>query len=346
VTRPIRVLVADDSAFARKVLREVLQKHPNIEVVDIARDGLDALEKIAEHAPDVVVLDLLMPNLDGVGVLKALPAVGAPAVVVVSTLDEHSELCREALASGAAALVHKPTALATDRLYELSNELVQRVIAGKAVRMPVPSSVSEAGVTPPHGAIVAPSAKVSLVVIGTSTGGPQALTRLLSSLPADFPVPIVTALHIPAGYTASLARRIDQASAISVVEASDDLEITPGVAAIAPGGTHLMVERRGNRVFARFAKGLLDSLYCPSVNVLFESAAAQFGAGVLGVVLTGMGDDGLAGARAIRKAGGTILTESESSCIVYGMPRCVNEAGLAATEAPIETMGKMLLAHL
>lgn len=343
-TRKIRVLVVDDSAFARKVLREVLQKHPNIEVVDTARDGLDALEKIAEYAPDVVVLDLLMPNLDGIGVLRALPAVGAPVVVVVSTLDEQSELWREALANGAAALVHKPTALATDRLYELSNELVQRVLSGGAERIPSEPSPSQA--TSLRDAIANPSGRTSLVVIGTSTGGPQALTRLLTSLPANFPVPIATALHIPAGYTASLAKRIDQASAISVVEASDDLEIPPGHAVIAPGGMHLVVERRGTRAFARLQRGTFDSPHCPSVNLLFESAAAQFGSGVIGVVLTGMGDDGLAGARAIREAGGIILSEAESSCIVYGMPRCVYEAGLSAAEAPIETMGKMLMAHV
>jgi two-component system chemotaxis response regulator CheB len=335
--RPIRVLVVDDSAFARKVLREVLSKTAGIEVVDIARDGLDALEKIAEHRPDVVVLDLVMPNLDGLGVLQALPGVGAPAVVAVSTSDAQSELGRKALAYGAIDLVHKPTSLATDRLYELSHELVHRVIAAAAHRRGAPSSVAP---------VARPASHVSLVVVGASTGGPQALTRLFTSLPGDFPVPLVAALHIPPGYTDALTRRIDEASAISVKEAADDQELFPGVAILARGGTHLRVERRGGRPYARIEEGRVQSLHRPSVNLLFKSAAEQFGAGVLGVVLTGMGDDGLEGARAIHAAGGRLLVESELSCVVYGMPRCVREAGLSTAEATIDRMGEVLVRHV
>lgn len=336
--RPIRVLVVDDSAFARKVLREVLSKAPGLEVVDIARDGLDALEKIAEHRPDVVVLDLVMPNLDGIGVLQALPATGAPAVVAVSISDAQSELGRKALAYGAIDVVLKPTSLATDRLYELSHELVRRVMAAAARRQ---------GAPPPSVApVVRHTSRVSLVVVGASTGGPQALTRLFTSLPRDFPVPLVAALHIPAGYTDALARRIDEASAISVKEAADDQELLPGVAILARGGTHLRVERQGGRPHARIEHGYVESLHRPSVNLLFQSAAEHFGAGVLGVVLTGMGDDGLEGARAIHAAGGRLVVESELSCVVYGMPRCVREAGLSIAEATIDRMGDVLVRHV
>jgi len=334
--KPIRVLVVDDSAFARKVLREVLGKQPGLQVVDIARDGLDALEKIAEHRPDVVVLDLMMPNLDGIGVLQALPATGGPAVVAVSTSDAQTELGRKALAYGAVDVVKKPTALATDRLYELSHELVRRVFTAAARRRSAP----------PPAPVVRPSSRINIVVVGASTGGPQALTRLFTSLPRDFPVPMVAALHIPAGYTDALARRIDEASAISVKEATDDQELAPGVAVIARGGTHLRVERRLGRAYARVEEGRVESLHRPSVNLLFRSAAEAFGAGVLGVVLTGMGDDGLEGARAIHAAGGMVLVESELSCVVYGMPRCVREAGISVGEATIDKMAEVIVRNV
>ncbi|MDC0741636.1 chemotaxis-specific protein-glutamate methyltransferase CheB [Polyangium mundeleinium] len=335
--RPIRVLVVDDSAFARKVLREVLSKQPGLEVVDIARDGLDALEKIAEHRPDVVVLDLVMPNLDGIGVLRALPTTGAPAVVAVSISDAQSELGQKALAYGAVDLVQKPTSLATDRLYEVSNELVVRVLAAAALRRGAEHPRETPAARPIH--------RTSLVVVGASTGGPQALTRLFTSLPRDFPVPVVAALHIPPGYTAALARRINEASAVSVQEALDDQELAPGLVVLARGGTNLRVERRAERPYARLETGYVGGLHRPSVDLLFRSAAEGFGAGVLGVVLTGMGDDGLEGARAIHAAGGRLLVEAESSCVVYGMPRCVREAGLALGEAPIDKMGDLLVWH-
>ncbi|KYG05536.1 chemotaxis response regulator protein-glutamate methylesterase [Sorangium cellulosum] len=339
----VRVLVVDDSAFVRKVLRQVLGANAAIEVVDTAMDGLDALEKIERYKPDVVTLDLVMPNLDGIGVLASLPREGAPRVVVVSNSEADSELGVRALQQGAVDLVEKPTSLATDRLFELSDELVRKVLAAAEARVhregPRPQP-------PPAPGAIPALPRARLVVIGTSTGGPQALTRLFAAMPGDFPVPIVVALHIPAGYTESLSRRLNDASALSVVEASDDLQLRPGLAVIARGGAHLEVRRHRDRASVRFAEASRASLYCPSVDLLFASAAAELGAGVLGVVLTGMGDDGLEGSRAIHKAGGRILVEAESSCVVHGMPRRVLEAGLAAAEAPIDEMPAAILRHL
>jgi two-component system chemotaxis response regulator CheB len=182
-----------------------------------------------------------------------------------------------------------------------------------------------------------------VLVIGTSTGGPQALTRLLTALPGDFPFPIAAVVHIPPGYTQALARRLDQVSALSVVEAWDGLELRAGQAVIARAGMHLRLNRKGPRSYVTLDLQPILALHRPSVDVLFESAAADFGAGVLGVVLTGMGDDGLRGAQAIREAGGKILAEAESSCVVYGMPRCVSEAGLAEAEPPLEDMAAEIL---
>lgn len=338
----IRVLVVDDSAFARKVMREVLQSSREIEVVGTARDGLEALERIVELSPDVVTLDLVMPNLDGLGVLEALPARRAPRIIVVSISDRDSELGIRALQAGAVEIVHKPTALATEHLYELRDELVRKVKAAAAARTP---AVAAAPFHAPLPLLQLP-ARRNLVAIGTSTGGPQALTRLLTALPADFPVPIAIALHIPPGYTHELARRLDDASAIEVEEAHDGLELRPGLAIIARGGVHLTFQRSGLKVLARLSEEPRSAIHSPSVDVLFRSAAETYGASTLGVVLTGMGDDGLIGARLIHQAGGRLLTQSEASCVVYGMPRCVDEAGLSAAQASIEELPHHILREL
>jgi two-component system chemotaxis response regulator CheB len=346
---PIRVLVVDDSAFARKVLREALSRSPRIEVVGTARDGLEALEKIAEFQPDVITLDLMMPNLDGLGVLRALSGNEghgrpSPRVVVVSISDADSALGVEALQAGAVDLVHKPTALATDRLFELSGELLAKVLAAAEAR---PLAVREARPlgttpvpTPPQGGVV------RLVAIGTSTGGPQALTRLLTTLPRDFPAAVAVALHIPSGYTEALARRLDETCAVHVFEASEGATLDPGTVAIARGGLHLRLKGDGRTITTHLDPNPLDARFCPSVDVLFETAASAFGPAAMGVVLTGMGDDGMAGARGIRKAGGRVLTEAESSCVVYGMPRAVVEAGLSDGQAPIDEMATAILRNL
>ncbi|NTX58450.1 chemotaxis-specific protein-glutamate methyltransferase CheB [Myxococcus sp. CA039A] len=343
---PVRVLVVDDSAFARKVLRQVLSNAQGIEVVDTARDGLDALEKVAELTPDVLTLDLVMPGLDGLGVLRALDSMpAAPRVVVVSSAGEESELAVSALQAGAVELVHKPSALATDRLYELGAELVEKVrIAARAVPHP-PRGVAQATAASTSPAEVFGPAR-NLVVVGTSTGGPQALTRLLSALPADFPAPMALALHIPPGYTEAVARRLDSLCALEVREAEDGMEMRPGRVVLARAGQHLKIERHGALTVGRVDRHPVQMPHHPSVDVLFESAARTWGRDTVGLVLTGMGDDGREGARAIRAAGGSILTESESSCVVYGMPRAVDEAGLATASAPLEGMVALLLTQL
>lgn len=334
----IRVLVVDDSAFARKVLSEVLRSD-DIEVVGIARDGLEALEQIAELKPDVITLDLVMPNLDGIGVLQALPKQNPPRVVVVSMSHEESELGIEALTRGATTIVQKPTALATDRLYELK-DAVMRAVREAALAHHRPSIVPVAPLAS------ARALRTDLVVIGTSTGGPQALTRLLAAFPADFPTPIAIALHIPAGYTEELAKRLDHSCAIDVAEASEGLELRPGLAVLARGGMHLKFERRDSVTRARLDREPATETHAPSVDILFESAALHHGGRVLGVVLTGMGSDGLRGAKAIHAAGGRLLTEAEASCVVYGMPRVVKEAGLAEAEARLEDMALAIAQNL
>jgi two-component system chemotaxis response regulator CheB len=337
--KKVRVLVVDDSAFARKVVRESLSASDEIEVVGIASDGIDALEKIDALAPDVVTLDLVMPNLDGLGVLKALPVEKRARVVIVSMADSESELGLAALSAGAFDLVHKPTALAIDSLRDIAEELVAKVLA--------------AGRREPHGepgavrslaAPLGPSERV--VLIGTSTGGPQALTRLLMALPAEFPAPIVIVLHIPAGYTEGFAMRLDADCALDVAEAREGMVLRPGLAIVALAGMHLYLVNHGGRTLCHLDREPATAVHRPSVDVLFESAARSLGPRALGVVLTGMGDDGLAGAHAIVQAGGSIITEAEASCVVYGMPRVVKEAGLAVAEVPLAAMAAEIAARL
>jgi two-component system chemotaxis response regulator CheB len=340
MTSPIRVLVVDDSAFARKVLREALTL-PGLEVIGVARDGLEALEQIALLKPDVITLDLVMPNLDGIGVLRSLPAQNAPRVVVVSSSNQESQLGAEALQLGAVTIVQKPTALATDQLYEIADALAAAVRLAAQARTVVAGRSRQVATS-----ASARATKCELVAIGTSTGGPQALTRLLTALPADFPVPIAIALHIPAGYTDELAKRLDRSCAIDVMEAAEGLVLRPGLAVVAQGGRHLKISQARSGLFVNVASEPASEPHAPSVDVLFETAAQRVGAGVLGVVLTGMGSDGLRGARRIHEAGGRILTEAEVSCVVYGMPSSVKEAGLAHAEAPLEDMAALIMHQL
>jgi two-component system, chemotaxis family, protein-glutamate methylesterase/glutaminase len=338
---PYRVLVVDDSAFARKVLRELLAGDPRIDVVGTASDGLDALEKIGELAPEVVTLDLMMPDLDGLGLLRALPASQPPLVVVVSVSDAESEIAIEALHAGAFDLVQKPTALATPRLYDVGADLVAKVVAaGEARRTGRRRSPAAA---PP---VVRSGPPAELIVIGTSTGGPQALTRLLGALPADLPVPIAIALHIPSGYTRTMAERLNRTCALEVLEATEVTELVPGRAVLAQGGSQLAIGRQGDALVALTHLRGSNETFAPSVDRLLESAARVVGPAAVGVVLTGMGDDGLLGSRAIRKAGGLVLTEAATSCVVYGMPRVVDEAGLSTAQADLSHMAELILSIL
>lgn len=339
----LRVLIVDDSAFARRVLRQALESQETIEIVGIAGDGLEALEKIALLAPDVVTLDLVMPELDGLAVLKELQTqVSAPRVLVVSFSDQESELVVRALQLGAVDFLKKPTALATDRLYELSAELVAKVTAAARARAPSLSLAAPDS----RAQLVRAAASRKLVVIGTSTGGPQALTRLLAQLPADFPVPIAIVLHIPGEYTEALAERLDAGCALQVVEARDGLALHAGLVVLAKGGWNLEIECHGGVSVARVTPPDRGTLYVPSVDVLFQSAARALGPAVLGVVLTGMGEDGLEGARAIAAAGGEVLTEHEASCVIYGMPRRVVEQGLSVEQATLDEMANAIVRRI
>lgn len=330
-----RVLVVDDSAFARTVLSRMLRASGSIDVIGTARDGNDALEQIAASDPDLITLDLTMPNKDGLEVLRALQGKSRPRVLVVSVSTIDSAPGAEALALGAIDIISKPTALASDRLYELGNELVIKVLAATA--QPAESAVVQPTPAAPHG-------PVDLVMIGTSTGGPQALTRVLAALPADLDAAVAVVLHIPVGYTAALATRLDALSRLEVIEAYEGVELRRGRAVLARAGQHLKI-RAANGHYVGHLDALPNHPHTPAVDELFSSGAKAAGEKCLGVVLTGMGDDGVEGARAIAARGGALLTESPATCVVYGMPRVVFEAGLGARQAALDNIASEITTY-
>ena len=336
MNRKLRVLIVDDSAYIRKAVKEMLSRSPSIEVVGAARDGEEALELVKRLQPDVVTCDLIMPTMDGIEFIQRQMSTRPVPVVIVSIAAESSERVLRGLDAGAIDFVQKPTALATERVFDISDELIAKVTAaagapvarlrGRAANVPVPLTQTYQD-------------RYSIVVIGVSTGGPQGLQSIIPCLPADFPVPLAIVLHMPMGYTEAYAKRLDDASALAVVEAGDGEEVRPGVVFVAPAGRHLAFRRNGaGRVLTRLDVRPLDTPHRPSVDVLFQSAAEVYGERVLAVVMTGMGADGREGAAWIKARGGVVLTEAEETCVVYGMPRSVVEAGLSDEAVPLDRL--------
>lgn len=338
----IKVLVVDDSAYVRKALSEMLMRSPRIEVIGTARDGLEALEKTAQLNPDVVTVDINMPELDGVDFLKAQMAIRRLPVVVCSIASENGERAVAAMEAGAIEFVRKPTSLSTVQVYDIGKELIEKVLAAASAqidRLSQPPPDQIATVLPPRPAL----GTVDVVVIGVSTGGPQALRSLLPAFPADFPVPVAIVLHMPEGYTGPLAERLDELSHLQVKEASEGLEMLPGRAILARAGRHLHLRRRGDGDVIAHLDLLPENLpHRPAVDVLFQSAAKVYGDRTLGIVLTGMGDDGTQGSASIKAQGGKIYAEAESTCVVFGMPRSVIEAGLSDKIIPLFEMVKTI----
>ena len=341
-----RILIADDSAFARKVVREMLE-HETIEVVGAARDGEEALELVEKLAPDLVISDLMMPKVNGVEFVRRQMAKRPLPILILSAAAQDAAEVLEALGLGAIDVVRKPTALATDDLREIREQLLAKV-----------QETREAGVLNlrPRLAVARPlvvipaaasSQRIDIVVLGISTGGPQALRRIMPLFPRNFPIPFAIVLHMPVGYTALYAEKLNETCALEVKEAAEGDILTPGVVLLAQAGRHLTFRRLSNgQVSTQLSVHPMEKLHRPSVDVLFRSAAETFGARTLAVVMTGMGDDGKEGAGWIKAQGGTVITEAENSCVIYGMPRSVVEAGLSDEAVPLEQMALSIMSHL
>lgn len=342
--RVIRVLVVDDSAYVRKVVRQMLARSPFIEVVGAARDGIEALEMVEQLRPDVVTLDLIMPRMDGIGFLQEQMARQPLPVIICSIASESGEMALKALELGAVDFVQKPTALATERIFEISDDLIQKVKAAAEVSLQSITRLEQqkAPAAPP--AAISRKGTVDAVVIGISTGGPQALRYMIPQFPASFPVPIAIVLHMPVGYTELFAAKLNEISRLRVIEAHEGDRMEPGTVLLAQAGRHLNLVRGDNgQVVAHLDARPFDTPHRPAVDVLFRSAAEVYRNRLLGVVMTGMGNDGLQGAAWIKAQGGLVFTEAEESCVVYGMPRSVVEAGLSDRAVPLDRMAQAIM---
>jgi two-component system chemotaxis response regulator CheB len=334
----VKVLIVDDSAFVRKVIRELLSSSPYIEVVGHAKNGDEALELVETLKPDVITCDLNMPELDGVGFVKKQMARRPVPIIILTASPQDTGHVIEALEAGAIDFIQKPTSMASDILREIRTELVDCVkSAAKATSrtVPPPGPAPKRSITVPS----RKATKMDIVVLGVSTGGPQALRYLIPQFARDFPVPLVVVLHMPLGYTAPFAEKLAEISSLPIKEAYEGCPVLPQSALLAPAGRHLSFKRgTDGQVKVSLSLKPAGKPHRPSVDVMFQSAAETYGQRVLGVVMTGMGNDGTEGAAWIKAQGGMILTESEDSCIIYGMPRCVVEAGLSDRAVSLVSM--------
>jgi two-component system chemotaxis response regulator CheB len=341
----IKVLVVDDSAYVRKVVTQMLSRSPFIEVAATARDGREALDLAEDIRPDVITCDLNMPEMGGVAFVEAQMARRPVPIIIISVANGAGEQVLAALDAGAIDFLQKPTALASDRLLDMGDELVQKVKAAAAAPMRVvePVTVGAAAAPSPPPRRPAGRGAVDVLLIGISTGGPQGLKELVPRFPQNFRVPVCIVLHMPPGYTELYAAKLDQITPLAVKEAAEGDALVPGQVLLAPAGRHLTFRRTGGNVVCHLDVRPLDTLHRPAVDVMFQSAAEIFGARTLGLVMTGMGSDGREGAAWIKGAGGTIWTEAESSCVVYGMPRAVAEAGLSDASYPLGQLAEAIL---
>ncbi len=336
----IRILVVDDSVVIRKLLTETLASDPEIEVAGVAANGKIALAKIPQINPDLVTMDVEMPELNGLETVRELRKTWPKLpVIMFSTLTKRgSEATLDALAAGATDYVNKPANVGSvqEAIARIRQELIPKIHT--LVRKHAPSVSAAGHAVTRFPAITRPKLRhdIHVLAIGCSTGGPNALALVLPSLPRDFPVPVVIVQHMPPVFTRSLADRLSAKSAIPVVEASDGMALAAGHAYIAPGDFHITFERVGVAVHVRTSKGPPENSCRPAVDVMFRSAAEVYGAGVLALVMTGMGYDGWRGSEHIHNANGTIFVQDEASSVVWGMPGQIATTGLADKVLPLE----------
>lgn len=342
----LTVLIADDSALYRQLLQNVLQRMPNVEIVGMAADGIDAVAQVIELRPDVITLDIQMPKLDGLGVLRELRARGSrtKAIMVSSLTLDGAPATVEALMEGAFDVIGKPVGvdphIARGSIHEALIEKLAAVVDGRQAAAGQPAAASASRRLAPRSS----AATVDAIAIGTSTGGPRALRSVIPLLPADLPVPVFVVQHMPAGFTASLANRLNDLSPLHVREAAHGDLIEPGNVFVAAGGWHLTIDRHQAAMRCVLDAGPLRHGCRPSYDSLLETMVAHYGGRMLAVVMTGMGQDGLAGCRSVKQAGGLVITQSAEGCAVYGMPKVVAEAGLADAVLPVEGIAEALTA--
>jgi two-component system chemotaxis response regulator CheB len=338
----IKVLVVDDSLVMRKTISRMISKDQHIEVVGTAVDGRDALEKIEALKPDLITMDVEMPVMNGLEALRQIMANNPIPVIMMSALTkEGAEITMEALNLGACDFVTKDFSGIANSLAAKETELITKI--KNVARNKVTFLLKKLNIVKkPVILNLNQKIKHEVLSIGASTGGPPVLQHILKSLPKDFPLPIVIAQHMPKLFTQSFAQRLDSVSQIHVKEAEEKEILTPGVALIAPGNTHMALKRRGKDVIVEFVEGT-QYIYRPSVDLLMSSTANAYGEQSIGVILTGMGNDGLNGMKEMKEKKGYIIAQDEDTCVVYGMPRAVVSANLADAVLPIDKISEEIM---
>ncbi|OMP68622.1 protein-glutamate methylesterase/protein-glutamine glutaminase [Domibacillus epiphyticus] len=356
--RSKKVLVVDDSAFMRKLISEFLSEHPELEVIAFARNGHDAVKKAMELKPDVITLDIEMPEMDGLKALKIImDKQPCPVVMLSSLTKEGAEVTLKAIEIGAVDFIAKPSGTISLDLHKIKEQIIEKVLAASkanisikpvlrekpSVNMPAEPAVKEPGVR--TGAHFKKMDK--LVLIATSTGGPRALQHVITKLPASLPAPVVVVQHMPPGFTKSLAARLDSLSEIHVKEANDGEILQKGTAYIAPGGYHLTLKKVGTSTVAALDQTEPEGGHRPAANVTFRSAAALNDFEKVAVIMTGMGADGAEGLIKLKENSRVkAIAEAKETCVVYGMPKAAVATHLVDDVVPVDEIAFTIVKHV
>ena len=350
----IKVMIVDDSAVVRQVMTGVLESDPGIQLIGAAADPIFAYERMKAQWPDVILLDVEMPRMDGITFLKKLMQERPTPVVICSTLTESGAATTvEALSAGAVSIITKPKIGLKQFMSESAQEVITAIrnaarvnvkrLAARSTAAPVAAKhTADVMLKAPARTQAMTQTTEHIVAIGTSTGGTQALQTVLSALPAVTPG-IVIVQHMPPQFSAAFAARLNSVCQIEVREGKDNDRVVPGTALIAPGGKHMMLRRSGAQYFVEIKEGPPVNRHCPSVDVLFRSVAKCAGRNALGVIMTGMGDDGARGLREMRDAGAHTLAQDEATCVVFGMPKEAIRLEAAVRIVPLETIPSLIL---
>ena len=342
----IRILVVDDSPFFRKVLQDVLLGMGGVSDIRMAANGEEAMEMVLADPPDAVTLDLDLPRMDGFTFLRWLMKNRPLPVVVVSAMGSEDNVFK-ALDLGALDFVIKPEQRASNGLGAIRDEVREKIqaVAGSDISLflrPPGGRQTRKKAPAPAAKLPAPAHREGVLVVGASTGGPSAVQRVLADLPGDYPLPVVVVQHMPPVFTGQFARRLERNTSLKCKEAEDMDRLLPGRILVVPGGFHLSFRGGGNRLVKVFPKGDGDR-FVPSVDITMKSAGQVFGPSAIGVLLTGMGNDGAQGLLEMKKAGGYTIAESEESAVVFGMPRAASKVNAARAILTIDRIGKKIL---
>ena len=337
--KTIRVMVVDDSNFMRKALSKLIMSEPGFEVVEMASNGYDALRKLSSVKPDAITLDVEMEGMDGLTTLKKIMESPNPTSVIMFSAYTKSgaDITVNSLREGAVDFMEKPSGALSMDLGAVRDELIRKLRVAARVT-PMRKSAEPLIDRKTARSVRLPRAKSSIVAIGSSTGGVQALNSIIPKLPEDFPLPIVIVQHMPPLFTKTLADGLNKESKVSVKEGEEGDVLKPGCVYIAPGGLHMTVRKAGSDVMIHLDKNPEGELLRPSVDVLFRSVADLYGGNVLGVVLSGMGNDGFEGMKVLRAKGAVGMAQNEATCVVYGMPKFVIEANLVDVALPLSSI--------